>query len=200
MKSYGFSNIRFVNGEHDVRIDATRVALKNRSFLSTCLDIVQNETPATLCFEEDSELIAPGRLPLLLEAIDWATQHPDDWDILYGGCIAQNPAWPTYRLNWLYSTRGQLGGHCMLLSLQTARKYVMDTAGHDVPFDTRLARTPVRTYMLTPAVMCQHNNPGDTPSWLPGKHFLHQDVTLILWPTLFLFLTTMMLVHLVFRK
>ena len=182
-RKVGFKNVVFVDGDNDARIDNDQVFFKNRSFLATCMTMVENETPFMLMLEEDTTF-DESRLHLLSETIKWALTHTDEWDLLYGGCILKNPAVPILgSIHLLRSRGGQLGGHCLLVPLHMAKQYVTSTENRKTSFDKWFSRQKdYRSIMVTPAVASQKNRPYSTPTWLPGTHKFHQDFTLIAWP------------------
>lgn len=179
----GIKNINFSNGDNDSRIDKDKVYKKNRSFLSTCLNMVERETPYILMLEEDS-LFQVSRLDILSSTLEWAINHLDAWDLVYGGCVAINPVYvDVNNPNRLRAYKGQLGGHCVLVSLSVAQDYVKDF-DHITAFDVWLSRRAYRSLVVSPAAVCQQNNPSTTPAFIPGTHHTHQDATLIAWPVI----------------
>ena len=182
-RKVGFKNIVFGDGDKDTRIDNDQVFFKNRSFLSTCMTMVEHETPFMLMLEEDT-MFDESRLYILYKAIKWALAHTDEWDLLYGGCIAKNPAVPIFGNRHLLRSRGgQLGGHCLLVPLHMAKQYVTSMDNRKTSFDKWFnQQKDYQSVLVTPAAAYQKNNPFSTPKWLPGRHKMHQDFTLIGWP------------------
>lgn len=200
-RDVGFTQIFLSNGDQDPRIDKDKVYKKNRSFLSTCINMVDNGTPFMLMLEEDTTF-DKSRLGLLKSIFDWALANPSQWDLVYGGGISSNPTFPTWRnANRLHCWGGVLGGHCMLVPLHIAKAYVMDTENRKASFDQWLNQQySYRSAILTPAAAYQKNNPGATPSFLPGTHKFHQDITLILWPIILIACVLLVLKGLLIAK
>lgn len=131
---------------------------QNKSFVSVCLDMNENNIEHMFIFEEDTEVII-SRIKNFEKIIAWGFANKEKWDIIYGGCAAINPMFPTYfDLNISYSSGGQLGGHCMLFSIKAARKFLKFTNGR--PFDVILSNINLDTYTTFLPAWYQNKNPS----------------------------------------
>lgn len=189
--SYGISrnSIVLVDGDKDPRVSNDQVYRKNRSFLSTCLTMIENNTPYVIAFEEDSQLWPPDpthktRVRSLVETLTWARQHPTDWVLCYLSCVTIQPT-QLVRPFQAISARGQLGGHGMMISLAAAKMYVDKVENRQVSFDTWWARQSVKCVIATPPALFQNKKPDTMVSHnIPGTFSGCQDFTHCMWPIL----------------
>ena len=204
IKILGFNNIDLVDGDKDQRLKNPSINKQSRSFISVCLDMVKNNTNYCFLFEEDAEFI-PKRINSFKKSIIWALTTSEKWDIIYGGCVCLNPVYPYLKnLNLIYSNKGQAGGHCMLFSLQAAKKYIkLSTPDFKSPFDIDLRKLNLKCYITLFPSFYQNKNPGQIDEYklnLIGDHSFWQDFSVIFFifivPIIFLLIFIKLFFHL----
>ena len=185
LEDYGFSDIKLTYGDNDDRLTNKKIHWQARSFISTCLDMIENDTEYVFIFEEDAEIVE-NRSDKFKRSIEWALQNKDKWDIIYGGCAALNPMFPSLdNLDLSYSSKAQAGAHSMLFSLHAAKEYVKyNGPDYDLPFDMALRKLNLRSYTTFLPAWYQNKNPTDivhNKLDYIGDHRFWQDFTAIAW-------------------
>lgn len=198
----GFEHVSLRIGEHDPRFNSDKLYRKNRSFVSSCLDVAEGPLEYALMVEPDCQVISKY-LGNFYRALAWCVAHPSEWELLYGGCAARNPAFFSTTPGLWTSSRGQLGGHCVLVNTTSARRIcqALLQEGASTAFDVYLSQHNFRTKICVPNSFFQDPPPASQPfgrTWHESHRHL-QDFTVFSWPAAIALVVILVAVFL-FRK